>query len=69
MEVWAAVFAIRMKTMAQKVDAKKAMKPVATAISRLANHPISPSGMPKRLPVVGALGCAGIGEDCVIRLE
>ena len=33
--------------MAQKVAAKKAMNPVATAISRLANQPRLPSGTPK----------------------
>jgi hypothetical protein len=51
-----------MKTIAKKVEAKNAMNPVATAISRLANQPMLPSGMPKRV-------AAGIGEECVIRLE
>jgi hypothetical protein len=39
---------MRMKTMAQKVDAKNAMKPDATPMSRLANQPRPPMGTPKR---------------------
>jgi hypothetical protein len=60
-----------MKTMAQKVDAKNAMKPLATPMRRLANQPRSPMGTPNReLPLrVCGPGCAVVGEECVIQLE
>jgi hypothetical protein len=60
-----------MKTMAQKVVAKNAIKPEATPISKLANQPKSPSGTPNRVParVVWGTGCAVVGGDCVIQVE
>src|ERR1035437_9263560 len=62
---------MRMKTMAQKVAAKKAMNPEATAISRLANHPRLPSGMPKTYPAAKVRGVAGafMGEIRVMQVE
>ena len=54
--------------MAQKVDAKKAMKPLATPMSRLANQPKSPMGTPKMEGARGA-GFAVVGEKGVIQLE
>jgi hypothetical protein len=66
---WAAVLSMRMKTMAQKVDAKNAMKPEATAMRRLANQPMFPSGTPKRVPAPEGREFAEIEEDCVIQLE
>jgi hypothetical protein len=69
MERWAAVLQIRMKTIAQKVDAKNAMKPEATPISRLANQPMLPRGIPKRLPELDGPACAAVGEECVIQFR
>src|ERR1035437_3420192 len=60
-----------MKTIAQNVAAKNAMKPDPTPMSRLPNQPRSPSGTPNKYPAPKVRGvvCAFVGEDCVMQVE